>query len=97
MIAVATMLVAVGVTAQTTAPNPSRAIAASCASCHGTNGVGVGGMPSLAGMTRTDLVTKMQEFKTGKRTGTVMPQLAKGFSDEQIDQVCAWFAAQPAR
>jgi cytochrome c553 len=54
-------------------------------------------MPSLAGMTRTDLVTKMQEFKTGKRTGTVMPQLAKGFSDEQIDQVSAWFAAQPAR
>jgi len=25
-----------------------------------------------------------------------MPQLAKGYTDEQIDLLAAWFAAQPA-
>jgi cytochrome subunit of sulfide dehydrogenase len=90
-------LTAFGAAAQNAGPNPGRAIAASCANCHGTNGVSVGTMPSLAGVAKADLVSKMQEFKTGKRTGTVMPQLAKGFSDEQIDQVAAWFAAPPAR
>jgi cytochrome c553 len=29
--------------------------------------------------------------------GTIMPQLAKGFTDEQIDVAAAWFAAQPAK
>ena len=54
-------------------------------------------MPSLAGASKADLATKMQEFKTGKRTGTVMPQLAKGFTDQQIEQVAAWFSTLPAR
>jgi sulfide dehydrogenase cytochrome subunit len=97
VIVVLTTLTAFGATAQNAGPNPGRAIAASCANCHGTNGVSVGTIPSLAGAAKTDLVTGMQEFKTGKRTGTVMPQLAKGLTDEQIDQVAAWFAAQPAR
>jgi sulfide dehydrogenase cytochrome subunit len=58
--------------------------------------VSVGTMPSLAGTTKADLVTKMQEFKTGTRSGTVMPQLARGYTDEQIDLAAAWFASQPA-
>jgi cytochrome c553 len=97
VIVVLTTLMAFGATAQNAGPNPGRAIAASCANCHGTNGVSIGTIPSLAGAAKADLVTGMQEFKTGKRTGTVMPQLAKGFTDEQIDQVAAWFATQPAR
>ena len=52
-------------------------------------------MPSLAGTQRADIVAKMQDFKSGKRQGTVMPQLAKGYSDEQIDLAATWFAAQP--
>jgi cytochrome c553 len=29
--------------------------------------------------------------------GTIMPQLAKGYTDEQIDLVAGWFAAQKAK
>jgi cytochrome c553 len=36
----------------------------------------------------------MQDFKSGKRTSTIMQQLAKGFSDAQIEQIAAYFAAQ---
>lgn len=88
------VLVAATSAAQTTDPNLARNIAAGCANCHGTNGVSVGGMPTLAGQSKADLVKKMQDFKAGRTPATIMPQLAKGYSDEQIDLVAGWFAAQ---
>ncbi|HET7031826.1 MAG TPA: cytochrome C, partial [Casimicrobiaceae bacterium] len=38
----------------------------------------------------------MQEFKSGARPGTVMNQLAKGYTDEQIEALAGWFSAQKA-
>ena len=73
-----------------------RSIAASCAGCHGTNGVSAGGVPSLAGVPKAELAAKLGEYKAGRREGTIMPQLAKGYTDDQIDRAAAWFAAQPA-
>ena len=71
-----------------------RNLAATCANCHGTNGVSKGVVASLAGRPKAELVRKMQDYKTGKTPATVMPQLAKGYTDEQIDLVAGWFAAQ---
>ena len=82
--------------AQVADPMLARNIAAGCSACHGTNGVSLSQVPSLAGAPRADIVLKMQEFKSGKRQGTVMPQLAKGYSDDQIELAAAWFAMQPA-
>jgi len=81
-------------TAQAPDPNLARNIAAGCANCHGTNGVSKGGMPQLAGQPKADLVRKLQDFKAGRTSATVMTQLAKGYTDEQIDLVAGWFAAQ---
>ena len=80
--------------AQGNDPNLGRSIAATCANCHGTNGVSQGGTESLAGQSKADLVRKMQEYKAGTKPGTIMPQLAKGYTDAQIEQVGDWFAAQ---
>ena len=86
------------VAARGAGPDPGRSIAASCANCHGTNGVSAGVTTSLAGQPKQDLIAKMREFKSGQREGTVMPQLARGYSDEQIELAAAWFAAQaPAK
>ena len=82
--------------AQSADPMLARNIAAGCSACHGTNGVSVSQVPSLAGMPRADIVLRMQEFKSGKRQGTVMPQLAKGYNDDQIELAAGWFAMQPA-
>lgn len=79
------------------APNAARDIAATCANCHGSNGVSRGVVPSLAGQPKADVAAKMLEFKQNKRPGTIMPQIAKGFTDEQIDAVAAWFASQPSK
>jgi cytochrome c553 len=83
--------------AQGADPNLGRDLAAACANCHGTNGASVQGMPNLAGQQRTYLVQQMQDFKTGKRPATIMHQLAKGYTDEQIDALAAYFSAQKAR
>jgi cytochrome subunit of sulfide dehydrogenase len=82
--------------AQGVDPNAARSIAAGCANCHGTNGVSQGGIGSLAGENKDDIMRKMQEFRAGSRQGTIMPQLAKGYTDAQIELAAGWFAAQKA-
>ncbi len=73
-----------------------RSLAATCANCHGTNGKASEGsaVVSLAGMPKDYIVLQMKAFKEGTRTATVMHQLAKGYSDAQIEQIATYFAAQ---
>ena len=80
--------------AQTIDRNAGRNIAANCANCHGTNGKSVGGMPALAGQSAEFISRQMREFREGKRPATIMHQLSKGYTDEQIDAVAAYFATQ---
>jgi sulfide dehydrogenase cytochrome subunit len=94
LVAATAAALAAGAAAQSVDPNLARSLAATCANCHGTGGVSVGEVESLAGKPKDELVRKMQDFKTGKRPATIMHQLAKGYTDEQIDLVCGWFAAQ---
>jgi cytochrome c553 len=83
-----------GAHAQPADARAARAVAANCANCHGTHGVSQGGVPSLAGQSRADLVRKMQDFKAGRTPSTIMTQLAKGYTDEQIELAATFFAAQ---
>lgn len=71
-----------------------RSWAAACSNCHGTNGHALSGMEPLAGVGKDDIVKKMMDFKTGRKPATIMHQLAKGYSDEQIQAIAGYFAAQ---
>ena len=77
----------------------TRSLAATCANCHGTGGVAAAGsaVPALAGQSGDELRRKMLAYKEGKLAGTIMPQLAKGYTDAQIDAIAGWFAAQKAK
>lgn len=81
--------------AQSGYPYTARDVAANCANCHGTEGRAVSGMPRLAGRARGDITRAMKEFRDGKRAGTVMPQLAKGYTDAEIDAMARYFASMP--
>lgn len=75
-------------------PNAARGLAATCFTCHGTDGHSVGGIPpSLAGQSKDYLVQQMKDFKSGKRPATVMQQQAKGYTDEQIEVLAGYFAS----
>lgn len=72
-----------------------RSWAASCAACHGTNGQAQPGMAALAGVPQELIVQKMIDYKAGRTpAATVMHQLSKGYSDEQITAIAAYFASQ---
>ena len=95
------LLVAAGLTvlfgqaqAQTPSAAQVRSWAAACANCHGTDGRAQPGMESLAGVNKDDIVKKMLDFKAGRKPATIMHQLAKGYSDDQIQAIAAYFAAQ---
>ena len=51
------------------------------------------GMESLASKDKDELLQKMLDFKSGKKPATIMHQLSKGYSDEQLQQLAAYFAA----
>jgi len=68
-----------------------RALAATCASCHGTDGKGVegAGMPLINQLTEKNMLTQLMAFKIGERAGTIMPQLMKGYTDEQLQIIAS--------
>lgn len=91
----ATGLLAVAGSVQAQAdPLQVRSWAASCANCHGTDGRAETGNDSLAGADKDDMLKKLMDFKSGAKPATVMHQLSKGYSDEQLAAIAAWFAAQ---
>jgi sulfide dehydrogenase cytochrome subunit len=70
-------------------------LAATCSGCHGTNGATQGStLPPLAGQPKEALLAALKDFKAGKRPATIMTQLAKGYTDEQLETLAAYFAAQ---
>lgn len=77
-------------------PSNAAYLAANCANCHGTTGNAKGAMPSLAGQSKAFIVEQMTAFRDGKRPATIMHQLAKGYTDAQIDAIAEHFSRQRA-
>ena len=68
---------------------------ASCAGCHGTAGAGTGqAVPLLAGQPQQALVASMRAFKDGTRAATIMQQIVKGYTDQELELIAAYLAAQ---
>ena len=72
----------------------TRATAAMCANCHGTDGRTVDGsaIPSLVGMPKEYMVMQLKAFKDGSRPATVMHQITKGLTDEQVNTIATYYS-----
>ena len=75
----------------------ARNLAATCANCHGTDGNARGDMKPLAGVPTAKIIAMLADFKSGAQPATIMHQIAKGYSDEQIRLIAGYFAAQQPR
>jgi cytochrome c553 len=68
--------------------------AAACSGCHPASARVTSPVPRLVGLDRAAIVRAMQDFRSGTRAATVMDRIAKGFTDEEIQAIAAWYATQ---
>lgn len=70
--------------------------ARTCAACHGATGNESldDTYPKLAGQHPEYLARALQEYRSGKRKNAIMAGFAAGLSDEDIDDLSAFYAAQ---
>jgi len=74
---------------------PARSLAATCAGCHGTEGRSAAPeLSALAGLPKDDILDSLRGFRDGTRHSTVMQQIAKGYSDAELELIAAYFARQ---
>lgn len=91
------LILMLALASNTAAANGQR-LYATCAACHGTNGAGAGdALPVLAGQPKDALIASMRGFKTGARPATIMHQIAKGYTDKQIEEIAVYLSKQKPR
>ena len=66
-----------------------------CAACHGMDGNSNGPeWPSLAGQHETYIVKQLKAFKSGQRSNPLMTPQAQALSDQDMEDVAAYFSSQ---
>lgn len=67
-------------------------LAISCTSCHETNEQTQSVAPEIAGMPKDSLYEILLNYKNGKKTGTMMKEHVKDYTDEQLEQIAYYFS-----
>ena len=68
--------------------------AAACSGCHPASPRVISPVPRLTGVDQAAIARALLEFRSGQRPATVMDRIAKGFTDDEIQAIAAWLAAQ---
>jgi cytochrome subunit of sulfide dehydrogenase len=68
--------------------------ASGCSGCHPAKAGVDTPVKRLVGQDAKDIAAALQAFRSGQRQATVMDRIAKGFTDDQIRAIAAWYAAQ---
>jgi cytochrome c553 len=80
--------------AQAQDPHLARNLAATCANCHGTEGRAQGDMKPLAGVSAEKILAMLADFRSGNQPATIMHQIVKGYTEDQLKLIAGWYAAQ---
>ncbi|MGH8117187.1 MAG: c-type cytochrome [Rhodanobacteraceae bacterium] len=72
--------------------------AVACEACHGKDGNGIApNYPALAGQYQDYLVQVLHEYKDGQRTNAIMNGMAAPLTDQDIDDLAAFFSSLPSK
>lgn len=65
-----------------------------CQACHGLDGLAkTPDAPNIAGQIEHYMVTQLQAYKTGARKNDAMSVVAPGLSDQDIEDLAAYYSA----
>ena len=71
-----------------------QAKSATCAACHGANGISPNDLwPNLAGQKEAYLVKQIKAFRDGQRADPMMAPMAAALSDQDIEDLAAYYSS----
>lgn len=73
-------------------PVNTLAIVNTCITCHGPEGKSAGDIPSIYGLSESEIVRAFEDFAMGEREATVMDRIVGAYSDEEIQEIARYFA-----
>lgn len=92
---VALLVLGVSATAQAGDIAKGAELANQCSACHGKDGNSTQAMwPKLAGQSAEYLKKQIKDFKSGERVDASMAPMVANLTDENIDDLAAYFASQ---
>jgi cytochrome c553 len=66
-----------------------------CHACHGATGDATQGIyPDLAGQHQNYLSKALHDYRDGRRNNPIMSGFAANLTDEDIEDISAWYASQ---
>ena len=88
-----TLIPAVAMSAGNAADGKNKSVV--CHACHGPTGQSVQPIyPNLGGQHQDYLVKTLREVRDGTRQNAIMAGFAANLSDQDIDDISAWYASQ---
>ena len=68
-------------------------LAESCLGCHSEGPNAASNIPRLAGQYGNYMVKAMKDYQSGKRNNTLMQSMVNGLSEEDLENISAYFAS----
>jgi len=66
-----------------------------CEACHGTSGKSIDpNYPNIGGQHKDYLEKALKDYRSGHRPNVIMAGMASGLSDQDIEDLAAWFSSQ---
>jgi cytochrome c553 len=77
------------------AAGQAKAKTLTCEACHGPDGKSIApNYPNLAGQHASYLVKSLADYRAGRRSNPVMGPMAAPLTDQDIEDLAAWYASQ---
>jgi cytochrome c553 len=70
-------------------------LAMQCTMCHGVRGISEADSPNLAGQYAAAIFKQLRDYRSGARTSAIMSPRAKDLTDQDIDDIAAYYAYLP--